>query len=410
LLFIASNSGHSSLGDTTNELLDQHHIKISRQAFDERFDESAVAFVKSLFEEFFSRQMDATIEKDFLKSFKSVRIKDGTRIELPLRLKEYFKGFGGNKASASGMCIQYEFDIKTWKVLDLDIIDAKSSDCSDAKAKIDDIKEGELIIRDLGYFSLEVIREIIKRKAFIISRLNTSTLVYDKNGLELSFVALYKKMIKSNNRHLEKQVFIGRDHRIPIRLVIDIVPEDIYQSRIKKINAYNKRKGFTTTEQYKTRCRFNLFVTNVDSQVITSYQVTDLYKLRWQIEIMFKIWKSICGLDKLKPMKYHRFICIIYTKLLMFQINNHVFNRLNHIFFKKDNKLLSMFKCHKTLMKYFGKFRKILGQKNKKWKQYMDEITNLISRNHWLEKKRNKLSFLEIFLLFTCKSNIYRYI
>jgi hypothetical protein len=88
LLFIASNAGHSSLGDTTNELLDQHHITISRQAFDERFDESAVAFVRSLFEDSFAKQMDGTIDKDFLKSFKAVRIKDGTRFELPLRLKE----------------------------------------------------------------------------------------------------------------------------------------------------------------------------------------------------------------------------------------------------------------------------------------------------------------------------------
>jgi hypothetical protein len=403
LLFIASNAEHISLGDTTNELLDQHHITISRQAFDERFDESAVAFVKSLFEESFAKQMDGTIDKDFLKSFKAVRIKDGTRFELPLRLKEYFKGFGGKKASESGMCIQYEFDIKTGKVLDLDITDAKSSDSKDAKAKIDDIKEGELIIRDLGYFSLDVIKGIITRKAFVISRLNTSTLVYDENGEELSFVALYKKMTKDNNTHLEKQVFIGKNHQIPMRLVLDLVPEEIYQSRIKKINAYNKRKGFTTTEQYKTRCRFNLFITNIDTQVVTSGQVCELYKLRWQIELMFKVWKSICGLDKLKPMKYHRFICILYTKLLMFQMNSYIFNRIQQSFFKKENKLLSMFKCHKTLMKYFNKLRKILRQKKKKWKYYMDEITNMISRNHWLEKKKNKLSFLEIFSLYICK-------
>jgi len=403
LLFIASNAEHSSLTDTTNELLDKHQITISRQAFDERFDKSAVAFVKSLFEEYFSKQLDGTIHKDFLKKFKAVRIKDGTRLELPVRLKEYFKGFGGKKASESGMCIQYEFDIKTGKVLDLDITDAKYSDAKDAKAKVEDVNEGELIIRDLGYFSLDVIKEIITKKAFIISRLNTSASVYNENGEELSFVALHEKMIKEKITHLEKQVFIGKEHQIPMRLVLDLVPEEIYQRRIKKINAYNQRKGHTTTEQYKTRCRFNLFITNIDSQVITSHQVCELYKLRWQIELMFKIWKSVCGLDKLKPMKYHRFMCILYAKLLMFQMNSHVVNMIHQELFKKKNKHLSKFKCHKTLVKYFNKFRQILRQKKKKWKHLVDEITNMISKNHWLEKKKNKLSFIKIFDLYTCK-------
>jgi hypothetical protein len=153
LLFIASNAEHCSLSETTNELLDKHHVSISRQAFDERFDESAIDFIKSIFEEQFSKQINGTYGNDFLKLFNAVRIKDGTRIELPDRLKEYFKGFGGKKASASGICIQYEFDIKTGKVIDLAITDAKASDSKDAKSKIDDINEGELIIRDLGYFS-----------------------------------------------------------------------------------------------------------------------------------------------------------------------------------------------------------------------------------------------------------------
>lgn len=97
MLFIASNAEHCSLSETTNELLDKHHVSISRQAFDERFDETAVGFIKTIFEEQFSKQINGTLDNDFLKLFKAVRIKDGTRIELPDRLKDYFKGLVAKK-------------------------------------------------------------------------------------------------------------------------------------------------------------------------------------------------------------------------------------------------------------------------------------------------------------------------
>jgi len=396
-LFIASNPKHCSLGETTNELLDQHKITISRQSFDERFNEAAVTFVKSVFEEQFSKQIDGSIHKDFLKPFTSVRIKDGTRFELPACLKDYFKGFGGEKASASGACIQYEFDLKTGKVLDLEITDAKSSDAKNAKSKIEDIHEGELILRDLGYFSLDVVKGIIKKNAFIISRLNTSTCVYDKEGKELSFVRLYKKMVEEKVTHKEKQVYIGREEKIPLRMIFDIVPEDVYQKRMLKIKAYNHRKGFTTTDQYKARSRFNTFITNIDPKLVPSEQVYQLYKLRWQIELMFKIWKSLCGIDNLRPIKYHRFMCILYAKLLLMQTNSQIISIIQIKLFKKENKLLSKFKCFRTLIRYFNKLRSILNQKKKKWKFYLDEITNMFLKNHWLDKRKNRINFVDIF-------------
>jgi len=175
-------------------------------------------------------------------------------------------------------------------MLDLAITDSKSSDSKDAKAKVDDIEKGELIIRDLGYFSLEIIEKIIKKEAYVISRLNTSTLVYEQNGEVLSFESLYQMMSKNGISQIEKE-----NSKIPIRLVINIVPDLVYQERIRKIEQYNRRKGFQTTNDYKARSRFNLFVTNIESKDVPSLEVSRLYKLRWQIELNFKIWKSVCS-------------------------------------------------------------------------------------------------------------------
>jgi Transposase DDE domain len=400
LLFTAAHSGHCSLSQSTIEIFDKFGITISKQAYDERFDDTAVAFVKSILETQLLKQVEGIVHPDFLKKFTKVRIKDGTRFDLPERLKEYFKGFGGKSTSTSGICIQLEFDLKTGTILEIELTDANKPDNKDASIKAENIEEGELVIRDLGYFVLDAVEKIIQNGAYIISRLNTKTKVYEPNGEEIFFEKVYQWMLQNRITHLEKQVLIGQERKIPVRLILDIVPEGEYQKRMSKINIYNRKKGYQTTDDYKARARFNLFITNIDAKDIPSDEVYTLYKLRWQIELTFKIWKSICGIDKIQPMKYHRFVCTLYAKLILIQINNQLLNTVQRDIYRKFNKLLSKTKCFKTLQEYSSKIRKVLFNMPQKINQLLQEITNMFLRNHWLEKRKGRVNYVEIIELF----------
>jgi hypothetical protein len=400
LLFSAAQPGQCSLSQSSNEIFDSFGITISKQAYDERFDDTAVAFVKSIFEEQLQKQIEGAVHPDFLKKFTRVRIKDGTRFDLPKRLKDHFKGFGGKNASEAGVCIQFEFDLRTGTIIEIELTDANKPDNKEVSLKAENIEKGELVIRDLGYFTLDAVEKIIKNEAYIISRLNTKTKVYEPNGEEISFAKVYQWMSKNQITHLEKQVLIGQEHKIPIRLILDIVPEDEYQKRMRKIDAYNRKKGNQTTEDYKSRSRFNLFITNIEPEDIPSEEVYTLYKLRWQIELIFKIWKSIYGIDKVQPMKYQRFICTFYAKLLLLQINNQLINTLQGRIYKKYNRILSKNKCFKTLLIHSAKIRKVLMDKPNKINQLMQEIANMFSKNHWLEKRKGRINFIDIFELY----------
>ena len=65
---------------------------------------------------------------------------------------------------------------------------------------------------------------------------------------------------------------------------------------MRKTLKIHKKKGYQTSEEYKFMSRFNLFITNVPKETLPDEVVSVLYRMRWQIELIFKIWKSIFGI------------------------------------------------------------------------------------------------------------------
>jgi hypothetical protein len=400
LLYSASVESHCSLSQASCEINNSFGFTVSKQSIDERFNASAVKFVRSVFEKQLSNQINGSIEPEFLKKFQRVRIKDATRFDLPEHLKGYFKGYGGKFTSAAAVGIQYEYDIRNGAILDFDLTDAIRQDSTDAKEKTGDIQAGDLIIRDLGYFSSDVIKEIYKRNAYFVSRLNAKMLIYEPNHQEICFSKLYAWMSQHKISHLQKHVLMGKDLLMPARLVIDIVPEEIYQKRLKKIEASNRKKGHQTTNDYKARARFNLLVTNTENDQIEDQHLYQLYKLRWQIELIFKTWKSTYKIDKLHSMKPHRFICTLYAKLLLLLINHQIINTVQKRLFEQYRKILSQSKCFKTLLRHFPKTRMLLTFEQGQIKDFISDIASMFSKNHWLEKRRKRSNYEEIFELF----------
>jgi hypothetical protein len=406
LLQSASVNGQFSLARFSGEAALTHDLSITKQAFDYRFDDTAVSFVKGVLDEVISNQIDTPLDPKFLEKFKKVKIKDATRFDLPNRLKDYFPGFGGKLTSEAGATVQYEFDLKTRSLYDLDITSALKNDIQDAKEKSEDIEQGDLIIRDLGYFSSKVINAIIEKKAFFLSRMKTIMDVFDENNQQVSFKNMYEHMVEYNKTRYNMNANIGNKERIPVRMLIEMVPEETYQERIRKREYESRKKGNKITGEFKARAHFTIMITNVPEEDLPVENIYKLYKTRWQVELIFKVWKSIMGVDKIHPMKYHRLMCLLYAKFILFLINSQVIELFARTFYSKQKKLLSIDKSLKTLQIYFQMTRGILILNRLKLKNYIQDLSRLLSKNHWLEKRKNKIGFLEIFTLFNCKSAI----
>lgn len=393
VLFKDAHGAMISLEDHCISLKHRWNLDIKKQSLSERFNEPATLFIKALLDRQLSDQISADIQdaniRQELAHFTSVKIKDSTRFQLPEDLKEHYPGSSG-AASGAGVHIQYEFDMLGRRPNVLSISDALHQDAVDAQETISDIESGSLLIRDLGYYSALVLKEAQKRSAYYITRLWHKTVCYHGDtGKEISFDAVYRKLRKKKLSHIEIPVILG-EKGVPSRLIVELLPEDQVDQRLSKASTQAKKKGWQLSKQYKCRARLNLFVTNAPVEWIPAEKVRMIYRLRWQIEIRFKAWKSFFHIQKIKKMHRHRFECYLYATLLLLMINIEIGTSFFAIILKHARRPLSILKFYKTssLLSVNANLRESILQGSHRLARYL-QVLYEISYEKLLTERRN---------------------
>jgi IS4 transposase len=404
LLFYATSlSLNSSLEYLVSYLDNKYGIKIRKQSLDERFSERTVNFVKNVLILLIGEQFSGILYNDkFLSDYEHIRIKDSTKFNVPNNLAAHYKGSGGSgSTSDAGICIQYEFDLKTGKFLDLTITEAVRNDQKDATETVDNLCKNDLVLRDLGYFSTSVLQKISEKEAFYLSKLHSNVLVYDENDDEIDFKMLYTFMTKSGIERLDKQVFIGKD-KLATRLVIGLVPPEVYQERLRRKQKEETKKGRQMNDRTRFLLHFNLFVTNIAVEKLPSEKMMPLYRFRWQVELMFKNWKSVFSIHKLQKMKLHRYITMLYIRLILIVVNLQIANQVQNTLSKQkiQDAILSYKKTLQTLKNSFFEILSILRSEKEKAMKLMENIFLMLSENHWREKRKKRENFADNICLF----------
>ena len=412
MMYDISSGKSKSLNQLAIEAQSKHDIGVTKQGIDKKFNDHALIFLKRLLEKQLSVELNQQIESRLLSFFNRVIIKDGTRFDLPAEYKEHLRGSGGS-ASEAGACLQFEFDLKNGHIIALNLTSANRPDVKDAIEVMDSIEKGDLIIRDLGYYAFQSFLNIVDKGAFFLSRLRPKANVFEMKSGKLQildFKSVYNGMKRHNQSCIYKDVFIGTTIKLPVRLVIELLPDDVYQERMRKIQKLHKKKGRHTSEKYKFLSRFNIFITNVPIESLPDEVISSLYRIRWQVELVFKIWKSVIGIHHTSKMKYKRWLCLLHFKLLIMVINwNIIMTQRNHVY-KWRGKLLSLNKCFKTLFDNSRRLRDAIKLGIRGIEKYVAWSSKILNKNHWLEKKKNNKGLEEIPFIIFCQSNEYAYI
>ncbi|MFZ2634701.1 MAG: IS4 family transposase [Desulfosalsimonadaceae bacterium] len=403
IIFHSEDLKSQSLNDLSAALNDRHGIEIQKQSLHERFNNNALSFLKMSLEKILQSQIDYKSVLPYGScGFNRILIKDSTCFQIDESLREYYPGSGGSGSKAS-VRIQFEYDLLSGSINDLSVNAFNEQDAKNSLATIELTREGDLIIRDLAYMGINVLKAAELLKVIYLCRVNPSTIILEKNDDQfqrIDFIELTKFMRSHEISSIEKEVYLGAEEKLKTRMIIFLMPEEEYAKRIRKAEQNNKKKGRGQVgKEFKARAALNLFITNTSAELIPASNVWKFYRLRWQIELIFKVWKSICDISKVKKVKKHRLECYIYSKLILIVFGWKILWHTARRLFCHERKALSFFKASKTLLKRkIGELREIvlLGKGN--FDKFLENFYELSKTNHILEKRKQEPSSLELLL------------
>ena len=399
VVFNGNDLKHRSLNDMANEYHLHHQVEITKQSLNERMNKRAVAYLKEVVLAVIKKQIEQG-EWD-VRSVKRLLIKDSTGFQLDESLSESYPGSGG-AASKASIRFQFEFDYLKGEITDLSLHPFNDQDVKNAMATLNKIRRGDLLLRDLGYISLDAFEHISDKGAFHLSRLNPHLQVYEKQGDHyclFDFPSVLKKMIAQGLSYMDQDVYVSK-RKLKQRMVLYLLSDEIYQKRIraKRKNQARKTGSRKISEANKTRLHFNIFITNMDKDQISAEKIWSLYRLRWQIEIIFKIWKSIVSLDKVKKVKKERLEVYFYSRLLLIVLGWKIISAISHWLYRYEKKTLSLFKSYKVVFPELVKIGVELLTEIDIMKKFLLNFYKTSRKRNLLERRGHQPSSFELFL------------
>ena len=307
-------------------------IFVTPQALSKRINSSSAPnFLKTVLERLLGAQIEKGLKNQMSKCFSmfdGVYIQDSTQVALNEHLSDDFEGQGGG-ASKSALKIDFVYDITNYIVSSIKMTSATVNDQTNCKEILKCIKSKSLVIRDLGYFTIDCLKKIQKKGCYYLSRLTISANVYlDKDGIvPLDLVKYFKMHLNENNDTLNVKVYVGKEERMETRLIVQKVPASVAAKRARRHKNERKKEP---SPFYTEWCKYSIFITNIPESMFSTNLIIALYKIRWQIEIVFKSLKTNVEIDYMKGTNKNRIKSLVYGRLITlvatFIIQNYVAN------------------------------------------------------------------------------------
>ena len=318
LVFGFLGNPHASLEELTQTAATLG-VSITPQALDQRFTAAAAACLEQVLRAAITQVIAAEpVAIPLLARFPAVYLQDSSTIVLPDALATVWQGCGGSTPShtSAALKLQVQLELRTGSLADLQLQDGRTSDRT---AALPALPPGALRIADLGYWSVDALQGLAQQGNFWLSRLQTQTALYDTTGHRHDLLAW---LTAQPAEAVDLPVLLGEAHRLPARLLAVPVPQDVAATRRRKLREAARKKGRQVSARCLALAAWTLLVTNLPSTRLTLREALVLGRVRWQIELLFKLWKSHGHIDESRSTKPWRLLCEVYAKLLAMLIQH----------------------------------------------------------------------------------------
>lgn len=298
-------------------------LDITDSALQQRYNEPAtLAFLQAI--------LAAALEVVFvtrpkhlraLRSFDGVYLTDSTTLPLPDSLTALFPSCGGGahgQAPPAMLKILVTYEVQTGRIHALTLHAGKDSDRG--LPWVEALPPGSLHLTDLGFYEQERLQRDTDAGRYWITRLSCHNTLRAATDSTADIVDLVTFLQTRGRDTVDEQVVMGaatHAHPLPGRLTAWRCTPQEQQQREQRLYERAKTEKKKVTPAMLALCCWMVYLTNVPAPQLRPQELGELYRVRWQIELLFKRWKSWFALaEPIQKKKVSSGLVELYARLL----------------------------------------------------------------------------------------------
>ena len=308
-----------------------------------------------------------------------VHLADSTGFGLPDSLQDTFPGAGGSAAPA-GAKIQLVWEYKQrvfthvartpWHIPDQQDIDTVV-----ALAQNDD-----WFLFDVGYVKIQALATIAAAHAYLLCRLNHQTTLLEAVTDRVAPVELASRLAMGKRPLLEQPILIGAKAQVAARLMAASVPEEVVNARRRMARKTAQKKGYTPSQTHLTLLAWHLCITHVPETMWPTATVLKVYPMRWQVELMFKAWKSDLPLASIKTTKEDSTFCDLDGRMLLILCNDALCPQIRAALWEKQQRELRVLKLVRHCQAFAERWRQAIFQSEFALRHLLQQVCTTAER------------------------------
>ena len=305
----------ASLGELA-ELADELGCPVSPQALDQRLGPQAADCLARVLHAALLRLVQADpVAAPLLRRFGSVVARDCSTITLPAELADRLPGCGHGRPrqASAGLKLHVGLELTTGALEGVGLHPAKTADrsCAGSHAPL---PEGALLLEDLGFFDVPRLRHYAEQGCYVLSRAPARLLITAPGRRPQNIDRFLAGLA---GERFDRWVTIGRRHKTwRCRLIAVRVPPEVAQQRRERVEQEAHKVGRAVSQRRLALCGWTVLLTNAPAALLSLAEALAARRVRWQIELLFRVWKDEGRLDESRGRKSYRVLCEVLAKLL----------------------------------------------------------------------------------------------
>jgi hypothetical protein len=320
-------TGLASLNQIAGDLKDRDHPGMARQSLHQRFGIRSTAFLMAVLGDLMQQRYRTAATAIKSGAIQRLLIEDASGQVMPKSNADAFPAHGNHHGKTAGVKIDLAFDLLTGSIVSHGLHAATGQDKSIGKEFVIEVRRGDLVLRDMGYFSLGEFTAIEMLDAWWLTRLPLTTGVMLENGRSLE-----RYMKSSRGDIIDLDAIVGEQGK-KCRLVAMRAAPEVSAARRAERRKKARDCGKNPCSKGLLRDGWHLMLTNLGKEQAGVSQLAAIYRARWAVEIQFRAWKQALNLGKAlnRRSNEHHLQALVLAGMIAHQLGMRIAQKIGNL-------------------------------------------------------------------------------